>query len=106
MSGRDRFGEALVLRTLGEWHLAAGDPGGAREPLERALAGWEALRLPLWRARTVWDLAEVWAAAGDGSRARSARSEAMALFAELDCREARDRGRGGGGGRDGDGDGG
>uniref|UniRef100_UPI001E5ABEE7 tetratricopeptide repeat protein n=1 Tax=Streptomyces coriariae TaxID=2864460 RepID=UPI001E5ABEE7 len=95
---QDRFGEALVLRTLGEWHLAAGDPGRAREPLERALAGWEALRLPLWRARTVWDLAEVWAADGDGGRARAARSEAVAVFAELGCREARERGGDGGGG--------
>lgn len=54
---------------------------------------WRAGRLCGCRwARTVWDLAEVWAAAGDGSRARSARSEAMALFAELDRREARERG--------------
>ncbi|MER5200793.1 AfsR/SARP family transcriptional regulator [Streptomyces sp. NPDC002755] len=88
---QDRFGEALVLRTLGEWHLAAGEPGRAREPLERALAGWEALRLPLWRARTAWDLAEVWAADGDGARARAARSEAAAVFAELGCREAQER---------------
>lgn len=88
---QDRFGEALVLRTLGEWHLASGAPDRAREPLERALAGWEALGLPLWRARTLWDLAQVWAAVGDETRARAARSEAAAVFRELDCREARER---------------
>ncbi|WP_069773465.1 BTAD domain-containing putative transcriptional regulator [Streptomyces sp. LUP30] len=88
---QDRFGEALVLRTLGERHLAAGEPDRAREPLERALAGWEALRLPLWRARTLWDLTQVWTADGDEARARAARSEAIAVFRELDCREARER---------------
>ncbi|WP_406004740.1 tetratricopeptide repeat protein [Streptomyces sp. NBC_00637] len=98
---QDRFGEALVLRTWGEWHLAAGEPGGAREPLEAALAGWEALRLPLWRARTVRDLAQVWAADGDRARARAAREEAAAVFAELGCREAQE----GEGDGDGDGDG-
>ncbi|MCQ9129542.1 AfsR/SARP family transcriptional regulator [Streptomyces hilarionis] len=87
----DRFGEALVLRTLGERHLAAGEPDRARAPLERALAGWEALRLPLWRARTAWDLAQVWTADGDEARARAARSAALAVFRELDCREARER---------------
>ncbi|GGS11726.1 SARP family transcriptional regulator [Streptomyces humidus] len=87
----DRFGEALVLRTLGERHLAAGEPDSAREPLERALSGWEALRLPLWRARTAWDLAQVWTADGDEVRARAARAAALAVFRELDCREARER---------------
>ncbi|MGW2621153.1 ATP-binding protein, partial [Streptomyces sp. NPDC001500] len=88
---QDRFGEALVLRTLGERHLAAGEPDRARAPLEQALAGWEALRLPLWRARTAWDLAQVWTADGDETRARAARSAALAVFRELDCREARER---------------
>ncbi|WP_328751234.1 tetratricopeptide repeat protein [Streptomyces sp. NBC_00285] len=88
---QDRFGVALVLRTLGEWHLAAGDAGGAREPLERALSAWEALRLPLWRARTLWDLAEVREAEGDERAATDARAEAMGVFRELDAREARER---------------
>ncbi|MGC8917849.1 BTAD domain-containing putative transcriptional regulator [Streptomyces sp. PG2] len=88
---QDRFGVALVLRTLGECHLATGDTGAAREPLERALAEWEALRLPVWRARTAWDLAEVWAADGRQEEAHAARAEALAVFRELDCREARER---------------
>jgi hypothetical protein len=88
---QDRFGEALVLRTLGEWHLAAGDPDSAREPLERALSTWETLRLPLWRARTLRDLAEVREAHGDASAARAARAEALGVFRELDCREAQEQ---------------
>ncbi|NEA97820.1 BTAD domain-containing putative transcriptional regulator [Streptomyces sp. SID13726] len=89
---QDRFGEALVLRTLGEWHLASGDTEGAREPLERAVAAWAALRLPLWRARTLWDLAEVREADGEAEVASAARAEAMGVFRELGAREARERG--------------
>lgn len=89
---QDRFGEALVLRTLGEWSLAAGDVPGARGPLERALAVWEALGLSLWRARTLWDLAAVFEAEGEGAAASSARAEAMGVFRELGAREARERG--------------
>ncbi|MFE3033949.1 BTAD domain-containing putative transcriptional regulator [Streptomyces canus] len=89
---QDRFGEALVLRTLGEWRLAAGDPGSARDPLERSLSLWEALRLPLWRARTLWNLAEVWETTGDKNAASAARTEAMRFFRESGAREARERG--------------
>ncbi|WP_241740789.1 BTAD domain-containing putative transcriptional regulator [Streptomyces sp. L2] len=93
---RDRFGEALVLRTLGEAHLADGDPAGAREPLERALALWEELRLPLWRARTLWDMAQARAASGEEEEeeeaARGDRAEALAVFRALGCREAMERG--------------
>ncbi len=82
---------ALVLRTLGECHLASGDTEAAREPLELALAGWEALGLPVWRARTAWDLAEVWSTDGKEEETRAARAGALAVFRELDCREARER---------------
>ncbi|MFJ9153918.1 AfsR/SARP family transcriptional regulator [Streptomyces sp. NPDC102270] len=88
---QDRFGEALVLRTLGEWQLAAGDAGSARDPLERALSLWEALRLPLWRARTLWDLARVWEADGEADAAAGARAEALRVFRESGAREARER---------------
>ncbi|MEU9167402.1 BTAD domain-containing putative transcriptional regulator [Streptomyces sp. NPDC048420] len=89
---QDRFGEALVSRTLGEWYLAAGDAVAARESLERALGGWEVLGLPLWRARTLWDLAEVFEAEALSSVASGARAEAMGVFRELGAREARERG--------------
>ncbi|MFF7172613.1 AfsR/SARP family transcriptional regulator [Streptomyces pseudovenezuelae] len=89
---QDRFGEALVLRTLGEWQLAAGDAASARDPLERALSLWEALRLPLWRARTLWNLAEVWEATGERDAASGARAEATRFFRESGAREAREAG--------------
>lgn len=88
---QDRFGEALVLRTLGEWCLVSGDARSARGPLERALSLWETLRLPLWRARTLWDLAEVWEADGEAGAASGARAEVIGVFRELGAREARER---------------
>ncbi|MFJ8487883.1 BTAD domain-containing putative transcriptional regulator [Streptomyces sp. NPDC094038] len=88
---QDRFGEALVLRTLGELRLAAGDTEAAREPLERAAALWAELGLPLWRARTVWDLAGVWSADGEPERARAARAEALEVFRSVGGREASER---------------
>ena len=66
-------------------------PASARGPLERALSLWETLRLPLWRARTLWDLAEVWEADGETGAASGARAEAMEVFRELGAREARER---------------
>ncbi|MGW1618908.1 AfsR/SARP family transcriptional regulator [Streptomyces sp. NPDC002172] len=88
---QDRFGEALVLRTLGELRLAAGDTDAAREPLELAAALWAELGLPLWRARTVWDLAGVWSADGEVERARAARAEALEVFRSVGGREAWER---------------
>ncbi|MFG3295911.1 BTAD domain-containing putative transcriptional regulator [Streptomyces sp. NPDC048179] len=88
---QDRFGEALVLRTLGEQRLAAGDTGGARGPLERAAALWAELGLPLWRARTVRDLAGVWAADGEEEATRAARAEALEVFRSVGVREAWER---------------
>ncbi|WP_234021118.1 tetratricopeptide repeat protein [Streptomyces sp. Tu 6176] len=77
-----------MLRTRGEWHLAAGDPDGAEAPLREALALWERLALPLWRARTLRDLAEVHAAHGDRAAAEEARRQAHAAFRALGGREA------------------
>jgi DNA-binding SARP family transcriptional activator/tetratricopeptide (TPR) repeat protein len=54
---RDRFGVALMTRTIGELHLATGDLPGARETLDAALRLWTELDLPLWQARTLRDLA-------------------------------------------------
>ncbi|MFJ3192382.1 AfsR/SARP family transcriptional regulator [Streptomyces griseoviridis] len=85
---QDDFGEALVLRTRGEWHLAAGDPVGAEGPLRAALALWESLGLPLWRARTLRDLAEVHAARGEHRAADDARRQAHTAFHALGSREA------------------
>lgn len=79
---QDGFGQALVLRTLGELHLAQGRPHDARDHLERALRWWEALSLPLFRARTLRSLAEL----GD----EAAWDEALAVFQQHGAREARE----------------
>ncbi|GGU76288.1 AfsR/SARP family transcriptional regulator [Lentzea flava] len=84
----DRFGEALVRRTLGEWRLAAGDHRGAQVVLTEALASWSDLGLPLWRARTLRDLGAVHACRGDVSGADRCWGEAAGLFARLGTREA------------------
>jgi DNA-binding SARP family transcriptional activator/tetratricopeptide (TPR) repeat protein len=79
----DRFGVALMTRTLGELHLAMGDRPRARQLLETALADWESLRLPLWQARTLRDLA-----AADPSRGPALWARATDLFAAMGGREA------------------
>jgi DNA-binding SARP family transcriptional activator/predicted negative regulator of RcsB-dependent stress response len=78
---QDRFGVALVTRTLGELALATGDLDEAAASLAKALAMWTELGLPLWQARTLRDLA---AATDDATRW----DQAMALFAQTDAREA------------------
>ncbi|WP_447008296.1 AfsR/SARP family transcriptional regulator [Saccharothrix isguenensis] len=80
---RDRFGVALVTRTLGELHLARGDLDTARDHLTAALDLWTELDLRVWRARTLRDLAAAdparqdahWAAALDLLRGTGAREE-------------------------------
>ncbi|MEU9337008.1 BTAD domain-containing putative transcriptional regulator [Streptomyces sp. NPDC048290] len=85
---QDLFGEALVLRTLGEWRLAAADPEGATVTLRESLALWERLALPLWRARTLRDLARAALAGGDRARGDRLAAEAHRVFTHLDSREA------------------
>ncbi|MEV0678568.1 BTAD domain-containing putative transcriptional regulator [Actinosynnema sp. NPDC050436] len=76
---QDNFGQALVLRTLGELESAAGRAEPARQYLEQALKWWDALGLPVWRARTLRDLA---ALGDDGAE------EAREIFTRHGCREA------------------
>ncbi|MGR4880789.1 BTAD domain-containing putative transcriptional regulator [Streptomyces sp. LARHCF249] len=84
---RDRFGEALVLRTIGEFHLAVRELGPAEVHLTEAAEVWTALGLPLFWARTMRDLAAVYAAAGEPARAGAVRGRAMEIFAEFGARE-------------------
>ncbi|MEU4767041.1 BTAD domain-containing putative transcriptional regulator [Actinosynnema sp. NPDC023794] len=85
---QDGFGQALVLRTLGELELAGLRPEVARRYLDRSLHWWEALSLPVWRARTLRDLAATLAALGEPDAARAARREAESIFRAHGCREA------------------
>ncbi|GAB2844845.1 AfsR/SARP family transcriptional regulator [Lentzea nigeriaca] len=78
---RDRFGIALMTRTLGEVALAQRRDDDAAVLLEDALKQWAALGLPIWQARTMRDLA---AATGDDEMW----SQAKDLFAQLGAREA------------------
>ncbi|PRY35807.1 AfsR/SARP family transcriptional regulator [Umezawaea tangerina] len=84
----DRFGLALLRRTLGELHLAAGELDLAEVLLGAALTTWDDLELPAWRARTLRDLGAVHAGRGDDDSAARCWSEAALLFAELGSREA------------------
>jgi DNA-binding SARP family transcriptional activator/tetratricopeptide (TPR) repeat protein len=84
----DGFGQALVLRTCGEAELAAGRPEEACRFLGRALEWWDLLGLPLWRARTLRDLAQAqWLLSRFGD-AEAARDEATAVFRRFGSREA------------------
>lgn len=85
---QDVFGEALVLRTLGEWHLAASDWDTATETLRQSLVLWDKLQLPLWRARTLRDLAHAALAQGRTATAREFEQEAHEVFRRLGTREA------------------
>ncbi|MEV6241432.1 BTAD domain-containing putative transcriptional regulator [Lentzea sp. NPDC051838] len=79
----DRFGVALMTRTLGEVALAQGRDDEAAALLEDALAQWTGLGLPIWRARTMRDLAA--ATANDEMWLQS-----KELFAQLGAREAKE----------------
>lgn len=79
----DRFGSTLVRRTIGELHLATGDRAAAASTLAAALADWTALKLPLWQARTLRDLA-----AADLEHAGEHWRRASELFAATGGREA------------------
>ncbi|MGK5548326.1 tetratricopeptide repeat protein [Streptomyces sp. URMC 127] len=50
LPGRDLYNEARVRMSIGETHLAAGDPAAARTPLDEALAVMEAEGAVLQRA--------------------------------------------------------
>ncbi|ADJ48123.1 SARP family transcriptional regulator [Amycolatopsis mediterranei S699] len=85
---QDGFGQALVLRTLGELDLATGAPAAATAHLTRSLEWWQALDLPVWQARTHRDLAVAAALSGDERRAIALRDKARAVFERYGCREA------------------
>ncbi|MFM9593103.1 AfsR/SARP family transcriptional regulator [Streptomyces scabiei] len=83
----DGFGEALLLRTLGELHLAQGRVDHASACLGQALDLWTRLRHPVFRARTLRDLSRLHALVGDRPRARALRQEALLVFQLYGTRE-------------------
>lgn len=86
----DRYGEALVLRTIGECALAAGELTDADTHLSASAALWGTLSLPLPRARTLRSLATLRAALGDEREAAALRAEAGGVFTAYEAREARE----------------
>jgi DNA-binding SARP family transcriptional activator/tetratricopeptide (TPR) repeat protein len=84
----DGFGQALVLRTWGEAELAADRPEDACDFLSRALEWWDSLGLPLWRARTLRDLAQAQWRLERWSDAMAAQEEARDTFRRFGSREA------------------
>ncbi|MFB4262199.1 BTAD domain-containing putative transcriptional regulator [Nonomuraea sp. GTA35] len=84
----DRFGQALVQRTIGELHLANGKLDLAEAHLLQSIALSEEIRTPLPVARAKRDLAAVLAARGDTAAAELLIAEASAVFARHDAREA------------------
>ncbi|MEV6632523.1 BTAD domain-containing putative transcriptional regulator [Actinoplanes sp. NPDC051470] len=83
----DTFGEALVLRTLGEAWLVAGSLTNAEDNLRQALHRWKELRLPLWQARTLRDMAWLHESAGLSHSARQASGAAQVIFRRHSSRE-------------------
>ncbi|MDX3228523.1 BTAD domain-containing putative transcriptional regulator [Streptomyces sp. ME19-01-6] len=83
---RDRFGVALVTRTKGESALARGELESARASLAEALGLWTELGLPLWRARTLRDLAAAQFPVDPEAAGNSWRT-ALGLFATARSRE-------------------
>jgi uncharacterized protein HemY len=85
---QDGFGQALILRTLGELELAEGRTDEAVRHLEQSLSWWSALSLPLWRARTLRAVIDLMEATDRPEEADRARAEAMEIFLAHGSREA------------------
>jgi tetratricopeptide (TPR) repeat protein len=83
----DRFGEALLLRTVGELHLAAGHAVAALRDLDDARTLWRTLGHELGAARTLRDIGAAHALAGDCPAAHEAWRSAWSTFARFGTRE-------------------
>lgn len=85
---QDGFGQALMLRTLGELELARHRPEDACHLLDLSLQWWDALSLPLWRARSLRDLARAYRMLDRAAESGRAEDEARTLFVRHGSREA------------------
>jgi hypothetical protein len=83
----DRLGVALLLRTIGEMHLATGDTASALTELQAAYAGWQQLDHDLGKARTLRDIGAAHAHNGDCASAHDAWRSAWGTFTTLGTRE-------------------
>ncbi|MEO3863125.1 BTAD domain-containing putative transcriptional regulator [Acrocarpospora sp. B8E8] len=83
----DRWGQALLRRTIGELHLAGGRLVEARTELAAAIALSDALGTPLPAARARRDLATVLDLAGDSGQAEVVREQAIEMFRRYEARE-------------------
>jgi DNA-binding SARP family transcriptional activator/tetratricopeptide (TPR) repeat protein/DNA-binding XRE family transcriptional regulator len=84
----DRFGTALVQRTIGEMHLAAHRPEQALQELHTAHAMWTELDHALGRARVQRDIGAAYAVMGNCPTAHDTWREAITTFRALGTREA------------------
>ncbi|MFE7805489.1 BTAD domain-containing putative transcriptional regulator [Streptomyces sp. NPDC057430] len=83
----DRFGQAVTLRVIGQLHLADERLDLAQSCLDAAMSMWDAMDTPLWRARTEYDLSQVYRARGEAEAAVAARTNALVVFKEHGARE-------------------
>jgi hypothetical protein len=83
----DQWGEAFMLRTRGELHLAAGRLGEAEADLTESIRRWVTLDVPLQRARCERDLAALRDAQGDHAGAAGLRASATETFRACGARE-------------------
>ncbi|HZM77630.1 MAG TPA: BTAD domain-containing putative transcriptional regulator [Candidatus Limnocylindrales bacterium] len=84
---KDRWGQGVTMRVIGEAHLATGELDEAMRWLEEAAALWRKLEAPLWLARTQRDIALVHAANNDRRRAAEVLGRAMTAFHDHGSRE-------------------
>jgi tetratricopeptide (TPR) repeat protein len=84
---RDHQGSALVIRTIGEAHLAEGRIDEALRHLSEAGAIWEKIGLRLGRARTLRDLAAAEHLRGHRAAAHAIWADCLHAFRHFGTRE-------------------
>ncbi|WP_326557674.1 AfsR/SARP family transcriptional regulator [Micromonospora sp. NBC_01796] len=84
---RDRWGQGVALRVLGQLHLAEGRLDLAEDLLDSAMSLWDTVQAPLWRARTEYVLSLVYRARGDLDAADRAYANAHRVFHDRNSRE-------------------
>ncbi len=87
-ANNDRWGAGVTLRSLGELWLASGDLPAAERDLNASMEIWDAIGQPVFRGRTLRDLALLAEARGDRGEADRIRAQAIELFRHFGAREA------------------